>query len=240
MSPLRMLLFRLSSDYTFLLRFLADPKSIYAAYHLTPDEVARVEQRSPLWPLLLGGTPAPSRALQTPEAPTAKAGVTALLSTEDDDDGENGGGENGGGGGGDDDDDDDDDHPPQPQPPQEPPPQPQPPQGPPLQPWPLPSLWPPLLEPPLIPPLPVGPAMLPPQLVEPPPQDLPPIYYGPIAPPPPVFPPLPNHLTLQHLGGKLKSISSSLSEKAVSLAKAARTTSGQDRLNNVRALIKEL
>lgn len=235
MSPLRMLLFRLSSDYAFLLRFLADPKPIYAAYHLTPDEVANVEQRSSLWPLLLGGTRAPSRALQTPEAPTATAGVTMLLSTEDDDD-ENGGGENGGGGGGDD--DDDDDHPPQPQPPQEPPPQPQPPQGPPLQPFPLPSFWPPLLEPP--PPLPVGPAMLPPQLVEPPSVNLPPNYYVPIAPPPPIFPQLQNHIVIGQLGGRPKAIISPLSEKAVSLAKAARTTSGQDRLNNVRALIKEL
>jgi hypothetical protein len=236
MSPLRMLLFRLSSDHAFLLRFLADPKPIYAAYHLTPDEVAKVEQRSLLWPILLGGTP--SRVLQTPEAPTATAGAHMLMREEDDD--ENGGGENGGGGG-----DDDDDDTPQPEPPQEPPPQSQPPQEPPVQPFPLPSLWPPLLEPPQepppLPPLPVGPAMLPPQPDPPlPPLGLPPIYYGPISPPQVIIPPLPNHIVLSHLGGKLKDLSSPMTEKAVNLAKAARTSSGADRLNNVRAMIKEL
>ena len=218
MSPLRMLLFRLSNDNAFLLRFLADPEPIYAAYHLTPDEVARVEQRSSLWLLLLGATPPASLKTPTPDvAPSATGGETPLLRGVDDDT------EDDGGGGGDDDDgddddddhgddddddDDDDDHPPQPTP------QPRPPIN---------LTLPPLPEPPtpLFPPLP------------------------PTPPPQPLFPPIhipewiPTVIPGQ-LGGKPKLRSSPLSEKAVSLATAARTTSGEDRLNNVRAMLKEL
>jgi hypothetical protein len=212
MNPLRMLLLRLSSDYEFLLRFQADPKPVYAAYHLTPDEVAAVEQRSSLWALLVSGLPLPS-PLPSPTPPmpgaatTAPAVVVRVPIEDDDDDGDDDGDDDDDDG--DDDDDDDDDRPPQPPPPHELPPQ-------------------------FIPPPQPGP---PTPLVPPPPPSPPP---HPLIPPIQLQLPyqLPPVIVRLILGSK--SVISAPSEKALNLAASARAASGQDRLSSVRAMIKEL